>query len=122
MDARDLAAIARYDRLQDAFPAVGAEHVAGPQGAALQIAILVEHEQRMITGAFVMAVPDAHLLFAVGRADARIHVQDDALGRTASMNAVDPLSRKIGKRREVLFSPEPARLEATHLACRRRDA
>ena len=33
-----------------------------------------------------MAVPDAHLLFAVGRADARIHVEHDASGRTAGMN------------------------------------
>ena len=46
IDARDLAAIARQDRLQNAFPAVGAVNVAGTQGAALQIAKLVEHEQR----------------------------------------------------------------------------
>ena len=55
-----------------------------PQGAALQILKLVEHEQRMIAGAFVMAVPDAKLLFAVRRADARIHVEHEASRRTAA--------------------------------------
>jgi hypothetical protein len=45
-----------------------------------------------------MAVPDAHLLFAVSRADARIHVEHDASRRTPCMSAVNPLSRKIGKR------------------------
>ena len=105
IDARDLAAIARHDRLQHALPSIGAVNVAGTQGAALQIAELVEHEQRMIAGAFVMAVPDAHLLFAMGRADARIHVEHDASRRTAGMNPVDPLAGKIGERREVPSPP-----------------
>jgi hypothetical protein len=55
----------------------------------------------MITGAFVMSVPDAHLLFAVGRADARIYVQDNALGRTTTMDGIDPLAGKVGERRKV---------------------
>jgi hypothetical protein len=92
IEARELAAIAGYDRLQDAFPSIGAVDVARPQGAALQIAELVEHEQRVIAGAFVMPVPDAHLLFAMGRADAGIHVEHDASRRTAGMNLVDPLA------------------------------
>jgi hypothetical protein len=33
--------------------------VAGTQSAAFQIAELVEHEERMIAGALVMAVPGA---------------------------------------------------------------
>ena len=37
IDARQLAAIARHDRLQNAFPAVGAVKVAGPQSAAFEI-------------------------------------------------------------------------------------
>ena len=98
IDARHLAAIARQDRLQNAFPAVGAVNVAGTQGAALQIAKLVEHEQRMVAGALVMPIPDAHLLFAVRRADARIHVEHYTSGRTTSVNAVDPLAREIGER------------------------
>ena len=40
------------------------------QDAALQIAELIEHEQRVVAGALVMAVPDAHLLLAMRRADA----------------------------------------------------
>jgi hypothetical protein len=60
------------DGLEHAFPAVGAVHVAGTQDAALQIAELVEHEQRMIAGALVMTVPDAHLLLTMRRTDARI--------------------------------------------------
>jgi hypothetical protein len=67
-----------------------------------------------------MAVPDAVLLFAVGRADARIHVEHDASRRTPRMSAIDPLARETGKRRKVLFRSKPLRLEATHLARRRR--
>jgi hypothetical protein len=66
--------------------------VAGAQGAAFQIAKLVEHEQRMIAVAFEMAVLDAHLLLAMSRPDARIHVEHDASGRTAAMNLVDPMA------------------------------
>jgi hypothetical protein len=64
--------------------------VAGTQLAAFQIAKLVEQKQRMIAGAFIMAVPDAVLLFAMRRAHARIHIEHDAARRTASMNAIDP--------------------------------
>ena len=109
MDARDLAAIARHDRLQDAFPAVGAVHVAGPQGAAFQIAILVENEQRMIAGAVIVTVPDTVFLFAMRRAHARIHVEQETSRRTATMNAVDPFAGEISERRKVLFRREPAR-------------
>ena len=41
----------------------------------------------MITGAGIMAVPDAHLLFAVRRADAQIHVEHDAFWRTGPWTA-----------------------------------
>ena len=58
------------DRLQNAAPTIGAVDVAGTQGTAFQIAELIEHEQRVVAGALVMAVPDAHLLLAVGRAHA----------------------------------------------------
>jgi hypothetical protein len=52
----------------------------------------------LIAGAFVLAVPDAHLLFAVGRTNARMDVEHDAFWRTAAMNLVDPLARSIGER------------------------
>jgi hypothetical protein len=63
--------LAGYEDVNDAErlrhdPAM--RHVAGTQSAAFQITELVEHEQRMITGAGVMTVPDAHFLLTMGRA------------------------------------------------------
>src|SRR6516225_4962089 len=69
----------------------GAVDIAGMQRAAFQVTELIEHEQRVITGAGVMAVPHAILLLAVGRAHARIHVEHDAAGRSAAVHKVDPL-------------------------------
>ena len=92
IQARDLAAIARHDRVEHIPPAVGAVDVAGTQGTAFQIAELVEHELRMIAGAFVMTVPDAHFPLAMGGADARIHIEHNASRRAAVMNPVDPLA------------------------------
>ena len=40
IDARELAAIARHDRLQDALPVIGAGNIAGTQHASFQIAEL----------------------------------------------------------------------------------
>ena len=74
----------------------------------------------MITGAVIVAVPAAHLLLAMRRADAGIHVEQNASRRTAAMNAVDSLTGKIGERGKVLFGTEPARFETPHLTCRRR--
>jgi hypothetical protein len=82
-------------------------NVARAQGAAFQIAKLVEHEQRMIAGAVIVAVPDAVFLFAMRRADARIHVKQDTSRWTATMNAVDPFAGEISERRKVLFRREP---------------
>src|SRR5215469_3523859 len=74
----------------------------------------------MIAGAFIVPVPNAHLLFAMGRADARIYVKHDAPRRTASMHTIDPLARKIGEGSKVLRYRKPLCLEAAHLARRRR--
>jgi hypothetical protein len=67
-----------------------------------------------------MAVPDAVLLLAVGRAYARIHVEHDASRRTAAVHKVDPPAGKVGKSGEVLRCREPLRLEPAHLARRSR--
>jgi hypothetical protein len=90
--------------------------IARPQGATLQIAKLVEHEQRMITGAAEMPIVGAAFLLAIGRALARIHVEHDGPWRTAGMHLVDPLARQIGKDGEVLRPGQPLGLEAAHLA------
>ena len=112
--------ISRHDRLQHRLPSIGAVNIAGAQGAAFQIAILVENEQRMIAGAVIVTVPDTVFLFAMRRAHARIHIEQDTSRRTATMNAVDPLAGEISERRKVLFRREPARLKAAHLARRSR--
>ena len=105
IDARHLPVIPRHDRLQHGFPAVGAVNVARTQGAAFQIAELVEHEQRMIAGAVVMAVPDAHLLFAVRRTDAR----NPCRARRLSADGEHERCRSIGRkdRREPTGSFPP---------------
>src|SRR5262249_23249574 len=103
-------------------PAVSAVHVAGTQSTAFEVAKLVEHEQRMIAGAGVMPVPDAHLLLAMGRAHARIHVEHDASRRAAAVHKVDPLAGPIGNSRKVLRGREPLRLEAAPPAPGRRTA
>jgi hypothetical protein len=94
--------------------------IAGTQRAAFQITELVEHEQRVIAGASVMAVPDAHLLFAVGRAHARIHVEHDATRRPAAMHKIDPLAGQVSEGRKIHRCRQPMRLEAAHLARRSR--
>jgi hypothetical protein len=89
--------VSRHDRLQDAVPRTGTVNVAGTKGAAFQIAELIEHEERMVAGAFIVAVPDTLLLLAVSRAHTRIHVEDDASRRPAAMNPINPLARQLGE-------------------------
>jgi hypothetical protein len=73
--------------------------VTRPQEAALQVAELVEQEQRVVTGAAEVAVPGRALLIAVGRALGAVHVEDDARGRGAPVYLVDPGTRQIYQRR-----------------------
>ena len=67
-------AVAGDHRLQHQAPVLGAVDVAGPEPAALQIAVLIEHEQRVVAGAAEVNVPDRTFLFAVGRALGTVHV------------------------------------------------
>ena len=85
--------------------------VARAQGTPLQIAKLVENEQRVITSAAEVAVVRAALLLPLGRALARIHVEHDDPGRSPLMHRVDPQARQIGERGEVLRSSQPLGLE-----------
>jgi hypothetical protein len=64
-------------------------------------------------------VPDAHLLLAMGRADARIHIEHDAARRPSTVHEVDPSTRQIGQRRQVRLCRQPMRLEAAHHSRRR---
>ena len=49
-------------RAEQRVPSVGAVNIAGTKRTLFQVTELVEHEEGMIAGAFVMAVPDAHLV------------------------------------------------------------
>jgi len=93
-------------------------NVAGAQGAPLQIAELVEHEQRVIAGAAEVPVVGAAFLLAVSRALARIHVEHDDLRRSPRVHLVDPPAGQIGKGSKVLRSSQPLGLKAAHLAGR----
>ena len=59
-------AVAGDHRHQHGAPLVGAVDVAGPQQAALEVAELVEDEQRVVTGAAEVAVPGRALLLRRG--------------------------------------------------------
>jgi hypothetical protein len=111
-------AVAGDHRLQHQAPVLGAMDIAGPQPAAFEITILVEHKERVITGAAEVAVPGRTFLLAVGRALGAVHVEDDATRRLAVMDPVDPGARQIGEGLQVGIARQPLGLEATHLAAR----
>src|SRR3954453_8704608 len=57
-------------RLQHCAPSVGAVHVSRSQGASLDIAELVEYEQRVIAGATEVPIIGASFLLAIEPAPA----------------------------------------------------
>lgn len=65
VEVRELAAIARHGRPEHAHATVSTVRVTGTERAAFENAKLVEDKQRMIAGAGEVAVPDAHLPFAI---------------------------------------------------------
>ena len=65
--ARDVALrVARNDRSQKRFPAIRAMDVTIAQGAAFQMAKLIEDEQRVIAVASEMPIPCGTFLTAMG--------------------------------------------------------
>ena len=90
--------------------------IARPQRAPLQIAELVEHEQRVIAHAGEVTVVGGAFLRAVGLADAAVHVEHDGGLRPAFMHQVDPGTGEIGQGGNVRLAGQPSRLEAAHLA------
>src|ERR1019366_9943449 len=105
--------ISRDHGFQNIMPAIGRVDVARTQRTTFQITELVEDKQRMIAGAAEVPVVGSPFLFAIGRADAGIHVQNDALGRTTAMNPVYPSTAEIGECGKVPIVREPFRLEAS---------
>jgi hypothetical protein len=79
--------------------------VAGAQATSLQVAELVEQKQGMVAGAAEVAVVGRALLVAIGRADARIQVENHLLRRAAVVNPVDPKPVQSAARNSVSKRP-----------------
>ena len=109
-----LGRVSRQHRLQHFLPAVGAVDIAGTQGAPLQIAELVEHEERMQALRLEMTIPRRSLLIAMHRAFRAVHVQSDDLRRSLVVYRVDPTARQFDQRPEVLGPGQHLGLEPTH--------
>src|SRR3546814_10264205 len=78
---------------------MGAMAGAGAQRASLQVAELDENEQEPVVGAAELAIVDRALMVAIGRADARTHVENHFLRRTAGPSRVfrqEPAPAKAG--------------------------
>ena len=70
----------------------------------------------MIACAAEVTIVRRSLLFAMGRADAAVHVENDHLRWAAVMNLVDPRSAHVGQASNVRIGCQKLRLEAPHLA------
>ena len=70
----------------------------------------------MIACAAEVTIVRRSLLFAMGRADAAVHVENDHLRWAAVMNLVDPRPAHVGQASNVRIGCQKLRLEAPHLA------
>ena len=70
----------------------------------------------MIAGAAEVTIVRRSLLFAMGRADAAVHVENDHLRWAAVMNLVNPRPAHVGQASNVRIGCQKLRLEAPHLA------
>src|SRR3954451_7663216 len=80
-------------RLQHRAPTIGTMHIARPQCASLDVAELIKHEQRVVTGAAEMPVVSAAFLFAVEPAPAQAGV-GLSLESMSSITVFDPRRRR----------------------------
>ena len=76
--------------------------VAGSKRAPLQVAELVEHEERVQALRLEVAVPNRSLLVAMHRALRAVHVERKRLGRPPIMHGIDPAAGQIRENGEVL--------------------
>jgi len=70
----------------------------------------------MLAGAAEVTVKSRSLLFAMGRTDAAVHVENDHLRWTAVMNTVDPCPAQVGQGFNVYVSRQKLCLKTPHLA------
>ncbi len=80
-----------------------------------EVAELVEEEQRVVAGAFKVAVVGGALLLTVGLTDRTVPVQDELGALAVAVGLVDPLAGEIDQMLEVLRGAEGLGLEACHL-------
>jgi hypothetical protein len=100
---------------------IGSEvQITRPEPATLQVAELVEHEQRMVARTSEVAVVGRTLLLAMGRTLGAVHVENDAVGRLSCMHTVDPDAGQVAERGEIRLARQPLGLEPAHLAGRGR--
>ena len=70
----------------------------------------------MVAGTAEVIIVRRSLLFAMGRTDAAIHVENDHLRWAAVMNLVDPRPVHVGQDFNVRIGRQKLRLESPHLA------
>ena len=90
-------AIAGDHRLQDEAPIRGAVDVAWPEERPLEIAALVEHQQRVVAVTAEVSVSRCALLSSMGWALGNIHVENDVVGHW-SLTTLSEKLVKIGTR------------------------
>jgi hypothetical protein len=105
-------AIADDYRLQDEAPIRGAVDVDRHEESPLDIAELVELEQRVVAVTAEVSVPRRALLSSVGWALGTIHVENDAVGTFAGVDPVDPSAGESREAREVDVARQPLGLVA----------
>ena len=69
----------------------------------------------MVAGAAEVTVVRRSHLFAMGRANAAVHVENNYIRWAAVMNFVDPRSAHVGQDFNVRIGSQSFRLEAPHL-------
>jgi len=67
------------NRLQQTSPVIGTMDIPMAKKRSLQIAILIETEQWVITHALEKTVVSSAFLIALGRADRTVHIKDNLL-------------------------------------------
>jgi len=73
----------------------GGVDIARAQGTPLQVAELVEDDERVMAGAAKVAFVGAALLLAIGGAETRIDVEHHRLHRAAGMHGIDPAPGQV---------------------------